>query len=75
MREYVDIQLISFDKPRAVLVELLGEKLQNSPALVFSEDERPEGVAVSEITARAYINDGRAICQWLGLTYGGFIPS
>ena len=75
MREHVDIKLIDFDRPRHDLVKLLGEHLQNSPALIFSEGEQPQDISLSENTKRAYINDGRAICQWLGQTYGGLVPS
>jgi len=75
MRKYVDIKLIEFDKPRRDLVKLLGEDLQSSPALVFSEGERPQDTTFSEYTNRAFINDGRSICRWLGLTYGGLTPS
>lgn len=75
MRSVVAIELIDFERPRAPLVSLLGEALQNSPALVFPENVHPDGVAVSQVTGRAYINDGRAICRWLGQTIGGMTPS
>ena len=75
MQAALDIEYIDFNRPRAALVTLLGEELQNSPALVFSEGEQPEGVNVSSATGRAYLNDGRAICRWLGETWGGMVPS
>lgn len=71
--EQVELHLIDFERPRAELVELLGEDLQNSPSLVFAQGEQPEGASVSSITGRAYINDGRAICRWFGLNYNGFM--
>ncbi|UTA46903.1 DUF3088 domain-containing protein [Simiduia sp. 21SJ11W-1] len=74
MAQAVEIELIAFARPRAPLVALLGEALQNSPALVFPDGVRPAGVAVAD-TGRAYINDGRAICRWLGNNFGGMTPS
>lgn len=73
MHEYIDIKLINFEKPRSDLVNLLGENLQNSPALVFAEGDRPQGTLISDDTGRAYINNGRAICRWLGIQHGGLI--
>lgn len=75
MAAVVDIQTIAFERPRTVLVETLGEALQNCPALVFPAGVEPEGVAISPITGRAYLNDGRAICRWLGITFGAMVPS
>ncbi len=75
MASVVDIELIDFTRPRQQLVTLLGEDLQNSPALIFPEGVLPNDVSVSSITGRAYLNDGRAICHWLGSTFGGLVPS
>lgn len=74
LRETVEIVRISFDRPRAQLLTLLGEALQNCPALIFAEGDLPDGVAVSPM-GRAYINDGRAISRWLGEHHNGMIPS
>lgn len=74
LKALVDFHYIEFTRPRMALVTLLGEALQNSPALVFPEGVYPDDVAVSE-TGRAYLNDGRAICTWLGRLANGLIPS
>lgn len=74
LKARVDVHYIDFARPRQALVRLLGEELQNSPALVFPEGETPEGVNLAP-TGRAYLNDGRAICRWLGSRFGGLIPS
>lgn len=75
LRAQVERINTGFDKPRAALVALLGEELQNCPALVFAEGDAPTGVARSPHTGRAYINDGRTICRWLGENFGGLVPS
>ena len=75
LKAEVDFIYIEFDRPRARLVALLGEDLQNSPALVFADSEHPTGIARSQVTGRAYINDGRAICRWLASQFGGLVPS
>ncbi|AFU98471.2 DUF3088 family protein [Simiduia agarivorans] len=74
LKAMVDFHYIAFTRPRAPLVQLLGEALQNSPALVFPEGIYPEGVPVAD-SGRAYLNDGRAICTWLGNQAKGLIPS
>jgi len=75
LKAQVEFIYIDFDRPRAALVELLGVELQNSPALVFAEGDLPMGLACSEQTGRAYINDGKAICRWLGQQFHGMVPS
>lgn len=75
LRDQLDIRHIGFERPRPALVALLGEALQNSPVLVFGPGETPEGVALSAATGRAYINDGKQICTWLGRRFGALTPS
>jgi hypothetical protein len=75
MQAVLEVELIDFARPRSALVALLGEELQNCPALVFPEGIQPAGVAIASATGRAYLNDGRAICTWLGQTFGGLVPS
>lgn len=75
LRDKVQRVYTDFERPRSALVQLLGEQLQNCPALVFAEGEQPAGAARSPVTGRAYLNDGRAICRWLGENYGGLVPS
>lgn len=75
LKAEVQFEYIDFERPRAALVSLLGEDLQNSPALVFAEGQQPAGASVSPETGRAYLNDGRAICHWFGEHFGARVPS
>ena len=74
LKAAVDFHYIDFVRPRQALVQLLGEALQNSPALVFPDGQVPGGVNVAP-NGRGYLNDGRAICRWLGQRFDGLVPS
>ena len=79
LRAQVDIHYIGFDKPRAAIVALLGEAVQNCPVIVLGEDSlatfesRPD-VKVGESSGLAYISKDVEICRYLSHRYGAGVP-
>lgn len=72
LRQLIDVHYIEFPRPRAVLVEALGEEYQGVPVLIMApgrtlRNEMPE---VKSARGRSFLNDQRSIRQYLSLQYG-----
>jgi hypothetical protein len=71
----IDVVRVSPVRPRADIVELLGEDNQGSPVLVLStKAQLPDGVTAQQVNGYLFINDERDILVYLGLTYQGGLP-
>ncbi|MCG8620127.1 MAG: DUF3088 domain-containing protein [Desulfobacterales bacterium] len=71
----LDIIHVDFQRPRAAVVDALGEENQSCPVLVLAEGTpAPESAKKSMTTGRIFIDDPIAICNFLGGTYGGVLP-
>src|SRR5205085_5140781 len=59
LREAVDVHYIPFARPRAALVDLLGEGFQSAPVLVLAEETviRDEGVRPTSANGWRFIAD------------------
>lgn len=70
--EQIDIITISPERPRAKIVNLIGEDNQGSPVLVLAASSKlPEGITAQQANGYQFINDERQILTYLGLTYNG----
>lgn len=71
----VDVHRIAFARPRALMVELLGESLQSAPMLVLADAhaDHPDAQR-SGRTGRAYISDTDRILDYLAVAYGTVRP-
>ena len=71
----VDVHRIDFQRPRAEVVALIGEKNQDSPVLVLDEAvEVPPEAQVSAETGRAFIHDEIQIGNFLSRAFGVMRP-
>lgn len=75
IRDKIEIIHADFPRPRKEIVELLGAENQSCPVLVLAEDtETAPGAQTSMSTGRKFINDARAICNYLAAAYNGVKP-
>ena len=72
LAELLDIREVAHPKPRAALVELLGEAHQNAPTLVIADSARevPAHVPVKEANGRRFVDNAKSIGLYLAATYG-----
>ncbi len=70
--DHVDVERIAFARPRARLVELLGDGAQGCPVLVLAAvpDHAQADVQVSAATGSAYVVGAAAITNHLANAYG-----
>ena len=67
----VDVHRVAFPKPRQMLVDLLGDRLQSCPMLVLAEANAGHPDARrSDVSGRAYISETDRILDYLAVTYG-----
>jgi hypothetical protein len=70
LREAVDVHYIAFPRPRAPLVEALGEERQSVPVLILADTAlKDEGVEVLRANGRRYIADEKTIRRYLSTQY------
>lgn len=72
LRTLIDVHYIEFPRPRAVLVEVLGEEYQGIPVLIMApgrklSEDMPEA---KRARGRLFLNDEKSIRQYLSLQYG-----
>lgn len=75
LREQLDISVISPEKPRSAIVEILGEENQSSPVLVLSPDSPLyDDLDIKNYRNTEFVNRERDILLYLGRTYGAGLP-
>ncbi|MCG8643839.1 MAG: DUF3088 domain-containing protein [Desulfobacterales bacterium] len=75
VRDVVNIISVEFQRPRQMIVDLLGAENQDSPVLVLDEtQEIPSCAQKSLTTGKAFINDPRTICEFLGEAFDAVRP-
>lgn len=69
---HVDVRKVEYRRPRAEMVELLGEAHQNAPTLVIGDGKRelPAHIPVKEANGRRFVDDAKAIGEYLAAAYG-----
>jgi len=72
LREVVDVHYLDFPRPRAALVEALGEANQSVPVLILSEDREigDPGVTPRFAGKVRFIADERLIRRYLSSQFG-----
>lgn len=71
LRHALKIVYVDYARPRAVLVERLGEEHQNAPALILA-DTAPDAGPHDEIQSAnglSFLTDARPITRWLAERY------
>lgn len=72
LAELLDIREVAHPRPRAAIVELIGEEHQNAPTLVIGDAARevPADLPVKEANGRRFFDDAKAIGLYLAAVYG-----
>jgi hypothetical protein len=76
LREALDFVYVDYARPRADLVERLGEGHQNAPTLVLAEatpDAGPHG-EIQSANGHSFLTDARPITRWLAERHGLAAP-
>ncbi|NQE63488.1 DUF3088 family protein [Caulobacter sp. RHG1] len=71
LREALDIVYVDYARPRAPLVERLGEEHQNAPTLILAQaapDAGPHG-EIQSANGLSFLSDARPITRWLAARY------
>ncbi len=75
IKESADIEYMPIHRPRAAMVELLGEKNQNCPTLVLAEGSPDyEGVNIYAKNGVRFINNARDIGKYYNQRFGTPVP-
>lgn len=71
LRTLVDVRYLEFPRPRAPLVEMLGEERQSVPVIILAEDAKitDPTIEVEQIQGRRYIADPAMIRRYLSAQY------
>jgi len=76
LRTSLDVSYVDFPRPRAPVVELIGEENQSCPVLVL--DRRPTAespmIRQHDTTGRFYVSGADAISLYLSQVYGVSLP-
>lgn len=77
LRDEIDVVHVQFERPRTVVIDVIGEEHQGCPALVLAESDRATqyGISVKTHGGRAFIDDDKAIITYLSQAYGISRPS
>ena len=76
LREVLAIVRVDYARPRAALVERLGEEHQNAPTLILAQaapDAGPHG-EIQRANGLSFLSDARPITRWLAARYGLAAP-
>lgn len=77
LRDKLDIHVVAFERPRAALVDLLGESHQGCPVLVLAAPELASELClpVKKAQGYAFLDDDKAIGMYLSRVYGVSRPA
>jgi len=75
VRDKIEIFWVDYKKPREKVIEYLGEENQGCPVLVLDDGVKvPFGAKKSFVTGKAYIDDPKIICDYLGQVFNQVRP-
>ena len=75
IRDTLTVSYQPIAKPRADLVERLGEKNQNCPTLILHPDSPgAEGVNIMSMRGERFLNNARDIARYWAALYGTALP-
>jgi hypothetical protein len=71
LRQNIDVHYIAFQKPRATLVEALGETHQSAPVLIIDDavEIKDAGIAYDVANGKRFIASEAAIRRYLSTQY------
>lgn len=69
LRERIDVERISWPRPRRPVIDLIGEANQSLPVLVLADDAAP-GLETGAHAGRPFVADKDAILRVLSLRHG-----
>jgi len=75
LREAIDVRKIEFTRPRATVINLLGEENQSCPCLILADPTKAKGLPTKQYEEYTFINDDKAIVEYLARNYGISRPS
>ncbi len=72
LADRLDVRVMDYPRPRATMVEMLGEAHQNCPTLVIADDARelPGHITVGTSNGRRFVDNAKAIGEYLAAAYG-----
>jgi hypothetical protein len=72
LADRIEVRTMAYPRPRAAMVELLGDAHQNCPTLVIAsgEQEPPADLAVKTANGRRFVDDAKTIGEYLAAAYG-----
>ncbi|MBZ4421406.1 DUF3088 domain-containing protein [Myxococcus sp. RHSTA-1-4] len=70
----LDVRRIPFPRPRAAVVELVGEENQWLPLLVLGDGSNDHGCATGTHEGRRFIRGKDGIARWLSARFGVAVP-
>nr|WP_321514710.1 DUF3088 family protein [uncultured Pseudodesulfovibrio sp.] len=73
--ETLDVIKIGFERPRAAIIDFLGEDNQDCPSLVLADPAKADGLPVKRYGKYTFINDHRVIIEYLARNHGTSRPS
>ncbi|MEM8651193.1 MAG: DUF3088 domain-containing protein [Pseudomonadota bacterium] len=69
MANKLDVQRISWPKPRQELIDLVGPENQSVPILILADDA-PAGLETGSFNGRRFVDEKDAILRALSIRYG-----
>lgn len=73
MAKKLDVERISWPRPRQAVIDLIGSENQSVPVLVLADDA-PKGLATGQFGNRRFVDDKDAILHALSIRYGIAAP-
>jgi len=72
LADRIEVRTPDYPRPRAAMVELLGEAHQNCPTLIIADDraELPATLPVKRANGRRFVDDAKSIGDYLAAAYG-----
>lgn len=76
LREQIDVHYLDFQRPRQILISILGEDNQSAPKLIFGDSTQaiPQGLSVNTFNGEKFISGQIEICNYLAAKYGYGMP-
>jgi hypothetical protein len=75
VRNHIEIIHVDYQRPRSLVIEVLGDENQGSPVLVLGDgSDLPEIAKKSFSTGRSFIDDPVGICDFLGKIFNAVRP-
>lgn len=73
MAQKIDVERISWPKPRQELINMIGDKNQSVPVLILADDA-PDNLETKRFGNRRFVDDKDAILRTLSIRFGIALP-